>query len=88
MHSEEELLDIDGVCRFWGGAETPVHPSTIYRGITNAIHPSPIHVGPNLSRWLRSELESALAWRIAVRNRTSKAKSWPQWIAEQSEEAA
>jgi predicted DNA-binding transcriptional regulator AlpA len=92
MQVEDELLDINGVCRFWGGAETPVHYSTIYRAITVGAHPSPIHPAPNLSRWLRSELQSALAWRVALRDGRSRAASWAQWTAElaeqRSEEAA
>jgi predicted DNA-binding transcriptional regulator AlpA len=88
MQVEDELLNIDGMCRFWGG-DTPLHPSSIYRGIQNGIFPPPIHVGPNLSRWLRSEQESARAWRIAQRDGRTRATSWLQWVAEQqSEEAA
>jgi hypothetical protein len=45
--------------------------------------PPPIRVGPNLSRWLRSEQESARAWRIAQRDGATQAAGWRQWVAEQ-----
>jgi predicted DNA-binding transcriptional regulator AlpA len=54
-----DLLDIEEVCAFFGGTK-PLHPATIYRG-TGTRYPKPIKVGPNTSRWLRSECEAALA---------------------------
>jgi predicted DNA-binding transcriptional regulator AlpA len=54
----DDLLDIDAVCRFFGGTK-PLHPATIYRGI-GIRYPRPIRVSPNVNRWLRSECEEAL----------------------------
>lgn len=51
MQSPDDLLDIKQVCEFFGY----LHPSTIYRGIRKGWYPPPIKVGPNTSRWLRSE---------------------------------
>jgi predicted DNA-binding transcriptional regulator AlpA len=60
---EDELLDLKAVCAFFGNLD----PSTIYRGITAKRYPAPIKVGPNASRWLRSECEAALRAMIARR---------------------
>jgi predicted DNA-binding transcriptional regulator AlpA len=59
------LLDIDDVCAFFGGTR-PLNPSTIYRGLGKRF-PNPIKVGPNNSRWLRSECEDALRAMAAER---------------------
>jgi hypothetical protein len=53
-----DLLDIEAVCRFFGGTK-PLHPATIYRGI-GIRYPRPVRVSPNVNRWLRSECEAAL----------------------------
>ncbi len=58
-----DLLDLKEVCRLFGGLD----PSTIYRGIAAKRYPAPIKVGPNTSRWLRSECEAALQAMIAGR---------------------
>jgi predicted DNA-binding transcriptional regulator AlpA len=58
VQTGEDLLDIDAVCRFFGGTK-PLHPATIYRGI-DIRYPRPVRVSPNVNRWLRSECEAAL----------------------------
>jgi predicted DNA-binding transcriptional regulator AlpA len=63
---EDDLLDLKETCRFFGG-NRPINPATLYRGITAKRYPAPIKVGPNSSRWLRSECEAALAAMIAGR---------------------
>jgi len=55
---DSDLLDIEAVCRFFGGSK-PLHPATIYRGIGTR-YPRPVRVSPNVNRWLRSECEEAL----------------------------
>jgi len=55
-----ELLDRAAVCRFFGGDEKPIDPSTLYRGIRQGRYPRPVKVGPGASRWLRDECEAAL----------------------------
>ena len=62
----EHLLDIDDVCAFFGGSR-PLNPSTIYRGAGKRF-PKPVKVGPNNSRWLRSECQEALRTMAAERN--------------------
>jgi predicted DNA-binding transcriptional regulator AlpA len=59
----DELLDCDTVCRLFGS----IHSATLYRGIAAGRYPAPIKIGPNTSRWLRSECEAALAAMIARR---------------------
>jgi predicted DNA-binding transcriptional regulator AlpA len=59
----EELLPLKEVCRLFGGIDA----STIYRNIHRGVIPAPIKVGPNTSRWLRSECEAALAAMIQRR---------------------
>jgi predicted DNA-binding transcriptional regulator AlpA len=54
----DDLLDIDAVCKFFGGSK-PLHPATIYRGLGTR-YPRPVRVSPNVNRWLRSECEAAL----------------------------
>jgi predicted DNA-binding transcriptional regulator AlpA len=56
--SANDLLDIEAVCRFFGGSK-PLHPATIYRGVGKR-YPRPIRVSPNVNRWLRIECEAAL----------------------------
>jgi predicted DNA-binding transcriptional regulator AlpA len=53
----DELLDLEAVCRFFGGTK-PLHPATIYRGL-GVRYPRPIRVSPNVNRWVRSECEEA-----------------------------
>ncbi len=62
-----DLFDLKAVCRFFGGHDKPIHPATIYRGAASGRYPKPIKVGPNTSRWLRSECEAALQTMIAGR---------------------
>ena len=62
----DELLDLKAACIFFGGTR-PLHQSTLYRGIKRGHYPTPIHVGPNTSRWLRSECTAALQSMIAGR---------------------
>lgn len=57
--TNDDLLDIEAVCRFFGGTK-PLHPATIYRGVGKR-YPLPIKIGPNANRWRRSECEDALA---------------------------
>jgi predicted DNA-binding transcriptional regulator AlpA len=64
--AEDDLLDLKETCRFFGGSR-PINAATLYRGVRLGRYPAPIKVGPNASRWLRSELEAALQSMIARR---------------------
>jgi predicted DNA-binding transcriptional regulator AlpA len=58
-----DLLDLKETCSFFGG----LHGATLYRGIRKGRYPAPIKIGPNTSRWLRSECTAALERMIAGR---------------------
>ena len=49
-----DLMDIDETCKFFGGSK-PISRATLYRGVKSNWSPAPIPVGPNSSRWIRSE---------------------------------
>ena len=61
-----ELLDIAAACRFIGGSK-PINRVTLYRGIQSGRYPRPVKSGPNTSRWLKSELQSAIDSAIKAR---------------------
>jgi predicted DNA-binding transcriptional regulator AlpA len=61
-----ELLTLRDVCALFGGSR-PIDPSTLYRGIRAGRYPAPIKVGPGSSRWLRVEVEGAIAAMVARR---------------------
>jgi hypothetical protein len=63
-----ELMDKDETCRFFGGLIRPINHATLHRGIKDRRYPAPIKVGPNSSRWIRAECETALAAIIAERD--------------------
>jgi predicted DNA-binding transcriptional regulator AlpA len=62
------LLDVGETCRFFGGANSPLNPATLYRGIKTGKYPRPLKVGPGTSRWVQSECEEALLKMIALRD--------------------
>jgi predicted DNA-binding transcriptional regulator AlpA len=63
----DEFLDCDAVCRLIGGSK-PINPATLYRNIRAGRYPAAVHVGPGSSRWLRSEVEAALARMVEARS--------------------
>ena len=62
----DEMMTQAATCKFFGG-DRPIHPSTLYRGIAAGRFPEQVHIGPNTSRWLRSENEEARKRLIAQR---------------------
>lgn len=62
----DEMMTLRATCAFFGG-DKPLNPSTLYRGIKALRYPPPVRVGPNLSRWLRSECRAAREALIAAR---------------------
>ena len=67
--TEPILLDRPAVCRFFGGTK-PIDAATLYRGIRLGRYPKPVKVSPGMSRWLRSECESAL--QVLVEGRAAR----------------
>jgi predicted DNA-binding transcriptional regulator AlpA len=62
-----DLVDVREACRTLGGVETPLDPSTFYRGIAAGIYPAPLKVSRQSSRWRRSELLAVLDRAAAAR---------------------
>jgi len=58
-----DLIDARECCGIVGGSQNPISRATLYRGIRAGIYPKPIHVAPNVARWLRTELIGALRKR-------------------------
>jgi hypothetical protein len=63
-----ELMDKDETCRFFGGTNRPINAATLYRGVNSGRYPTPIKVGANSSRWIKSECATALQKIIAERD--------------------
>ena len=59
-----DLLKRHEACELLGR----IHPATLHRGIKAKRYPAPIKVGPNSSRWLRSEIDAALEAMKGARN--------------------
>ena len=68
--SPHELVLMDAVetCRFFGGANSPLNPATLYRGIKSGKYPKPIKIGPGTSRWVLGECQQKLREMIAARD--------------------
>ena len=56
----DDLVPITVACQLIGGRETPITPSTLYKGIKAGRFPAPIKLGPGTSRWRRSEIIAML----------------------------
>ena len=65
--ADDGMMTLAATCAFFGG-DKPLNPSTLYRGIKAGRYPKPVHVGPNSSRWVRSECQSARQKLIAARD--------------------
>jgi predicted DNA-binding transcriptional regulator AlpA len=59
------LLDVTEACRFFGGNNSPIHPTTLYKGIKAGRYPAPIKQGPGTSRWVLGECRASLRKIIA-----------------------
>ncbi|MEQ1953591.1 hypothetical protein [Mesorhizobium sp. CN2-181] len=62
-----ELVDETTACRIIGGEDTPIHRSTLWRGINAGRFPKPLKVGPGTNRWPVSELVAVLEKAAAER---------------------
>lgn len=68
MHHPSDLADEATACRIIGGENTPIHRSTLWRGISAGRYPKPLKVGPGTNRWRISELASVLEKAAAKRD--------------------
>lgn len=55
---EDKMLTIREACRFFGGDDKPLDPTTFYRGIREGRFPKPVKLTPRFSRWRLSECEA------------------------------
>lgn len=67
-HELDDLVDEAAACRIIGGQESPIHRSTLWRGINAGRYPKPIKAGVSTNRWIRGELLEALRKRVAERD--------------------
>ena len=63
----DDMMTLGATCAFFGG-DKPLNPSTLYRGIKAKRYPAPVRVGPNSSRWVRSECHAARQKLIEARD--------------------
>jgi len=54
------LVGIQDACRILGGPDSPVHPSTLYRGIAAGRYPKALKIGANSNRWWHGELKAVV----------------------------
>ncbi len=49
--ADDDLVDEATMCRLIGGERSPIHRSTLWRGIANGRYPAPLKIGPSINRW-------------------------------------
>ena len=65
--AKSELVDETTACQIIGGANTPIHRATLWRGIKAGRYPRPLKVGPGTNRWREAELVAVLEKAAAER---------------------
>jgi hypothetical protein len=73
--SDDEWLDIDAVCRFFGGNANPLDPSTIYKGMRLGVYPLPVKAGPSAKPYAKGNRWSLGECREARRRRIEKSRA-------------
>jgi prophage regulatory protein len=71
MNALTNLVDESTTCKLLGGENTPIHRSTLWRGINEGRFPPPLKIGRGTNRWLASEINKYL--EKAAEARTLKA---------------
>jgi predicted DNA-binding transcriptional regulator AlpA len=56
----DDLLNVNAVCRLFGGSERPIDKSTLWRGIKVGRYPKPIRISAQVRPWSRQDCEAAL----------------------------
>lgn len=62
-----DLVDEKVACKIIGGKASPIHRSSLWRGVRDGRYPAPIKVGPSMNRWRVSELLDVIAKAAAAR---------------------
>jgi hypothetical protein len=65
------MMDVAETCRFFGGTNGPLHPTTLYKGIKAGRYPKPIKLGPMTSRWVLGHCRTALMKIIAEQSQAA-----------------
>lgn len=70
MHDNtfSDLVDEATACKIIGGENTPIHPSTLWRGVNAGRYPGPLKVGAKANRWRATELIAFLEKAAAERD--------------------
>ncbi|MGE0283326.1 MAG: helix-turn-helix transcriptional regulator [Parvibaculaceae bacterium] len=55
-----DLVDETTACRILGGEQTPIHRSTLYRGVNEGRFPAPLKIGRGTNRWRAGELSAVI----------------------------
>jgi predicted DNA-binding transcriptional regulator AlpA len=73
MHhpATDDLVDQPTACEIIGGKNSPIHGSTLWRGVKAGRYPKPIKVGPGTNRWRTSELVAVLERAAADREQVA-----------------
>lgn len=66
--AHSDLVDEPAACKALGGENSPIHRSTLWRGVNAGRYPKPIKVGPGTNRWRLSELTAVVDRLAAARN--------------------
>lgn len=66
--TDDDLVDEPTLCRILGGEHTPIHRSTLWRGIADGRYPKPLKVGPSINRWRVGEGRAVVAAAVAARD--------------------
>jgi predicted DNA-binding transcriptional regulator AlpA len=63
-----DLIDESSACRLLGGEDSPIHRSTLWRGVNSGRYPRPLKVGPGTNRWRLGELKAFIEKAAAARD--------------------
>jgi predicted DNA-binding transcriptional regulator AlpA len=56
--ADDDIVDLDFVCGFFGGTRSPLHPSTVYRAVNEGRISRPFKTTKNANRWLGREIKA------------------------------
>lgn len=76
--ADDELWDVQKVLEYFGGTTTPIHISTLYRGVEAKIYPKPINVAPHIVRWVPRECREARQRMMAARDQPKPKPAKPR----------
>lgn len=65
--SDNDLVDEATACRLIGGSSTPIHRSTLWRGVNAGRYPRPLKISASTNRWRVVELRKTLEQFAAER---------------------